>query len=282
MQDILQEWTLPVPLTLAVILTTIVYLRGAVLLRRTRPGFGWGRVASFCAGMLVLWLALASPLEELADTVLTAHMIEHLLLMSAVPPLVWLGWPAVPMLRGLPAVVRRPVVNPLLRARWLRPGLHGLEQPWVAWLLMNGTFLLWHVPAAYDFALEHEGWHDFEHVCFLATSLLFWWVLLRPWPAKPSPLGWGMLVYLVTADFVNTGLSAMLAFVGRPVYGYYLQHPSPLGMDPLTDQVVGASVMWVFGSVAFLLPAVMLGSKLLRGTPGGEAWEGAEGAVERL
>ena len=50
---------------------------------------------------------------------------------------------------------------------------------------MNVAYLAWHVPAAYDFALEHEHWHDFEHICFLATSLLFWGCLLRPWPLRP-------------------------------------------------------------------------------------------------
>lgn len=253
--ELVRDWHPPLPITLGCGLTLLVYLRGFLLLRRTRPEFSPWRVFSFALGLLVLWLALASPLEELADTVLTAHMVEHLLLMSAVPPLVWLGWPAVPLLRGLPAAVRRWTAVPLLRSRTVHAIARTVCKPWTAWLAMNATLLLWHIPAAYDFALKHEGVHDFEHICFLATSLLFWWVLLQPWPARQQPLGWLAPVYLVLADVVNTVLSAMLAFVGHPVYRFYLDHPNPLGLDPVDDQTLGASIMWVFGSLAFLLPA---------------------------
>ena len=263
--ELVSDWSPPLFLTLMCVLSIGLYLRGFVLVRRTRPSFSALRALSFCAGIVVLWLALASPLEELADTVLTAHMIEHLLLMSAVPPLVLIGWPTVPMLRGLPSPLRRVVVHPLLRSRLLRVTLHRLDSPLIAWLFMNATLLLWHLPRAYDFALEHEGWHDCEHLCFLVTSLGFWWILLRPWPSRPREASWGFVAYLLSADFINTGLSATLAFIGHPVYGYYLTHDNPFGMDPLTDQQLGASIMWVFGSLAFLLPALVLAAGMLNG-----------------
>ncbi len=266
--DLLNDWSLPIPLTVGCVLTLLLYLRGFTLLRRTRRTLSWWRAASFSAGIAVLWLALASPLEELADTVLTAHMIEHLLLMMAVPPLVLAGWPAVPLLRGIPSVPRR-LLHPLLRSRVIRAVAHNAVSPVVAWLAMNLTLLLWHVPAAYDFALDHEAWHDVEHLCFLAGSMLFWWVLLRPWPSRLPALGWGAMLYLISADFVNTALSAVLAFVGHPVYAYYLQHANPLGIAPLQDQVLGASIMWVFGSIAFLLPALVLTARMLSPHQGG-------------
>ncbi len=264
----MHDWHPPLAITLGCLLTLAIYLRGFVLLRRTRLGFEPWRAGSFTAGLFVLWTALASPLEELADTVLTAHMVEHLLLMAVVPPLVWLGWPAVPLLRGVPGPVRRWTLSPLLRSRGLRRVAHGVSSAPVTWLAMNATFLLWHVPAAYDFALVHEGWHDVEHVCFLVTSLLFWWVLLRPWPSQRKPLGWIAPLYLISADAINTVLSALLAFIGHPVYAYYLSHPNGLGLDPLTDQTLGASVMWVFGSIAFLVPAAASLVRLLQGEPG--------------
>jgi cytochrome c oxidase assembly factor CtaG len=246
------------------VLSILVYTRGFLLLRRTRPSFSWWRLTSFTVGLSVLWIALGSPLEELADTLLSAHMLEHLLLMSAVPPLLLVGWPAVPLLRGLPTGLRRSLLSPLLRSQALRSALGWLERPVIAWLLMNLTLLAWHIPAAYDFALEHEGWHVFEHVCFLSTSLLFWWVLLRPWPARVQSMGWGAPLYLISADIVNTALSATLAFIGHPVYAYYLQHENGWQLDPASDQTFGASLMWVLGSVAFLLPALVYSGRLLQ------------------
>jgi cytochrome c oxidase assembly factor CtaG len=131
---------------------------------------------------------------------------------------------------------------------------------------MNAIFLLWHIPAAYDFALEHEGWHDCEHICFLFASLLFWWCVLRPWPAARRPRDWDLILYLIGADLVNTALSAFLAFCNRPVYAYYVTHSNPFQIQPLPDQVLGAVVMWVFGSVAFLIPAAAIAYSLLQPT----------------
>jgi len=157
------------------------------------------------------------------------------------------------------------VLGPLLRAQWLRGFGRTLTAPLVAWLAMNLIFLGWHVPAAYDFALEHEGWHEFEHLCFLGSSILFWWPVVRPWPAHESREGWILLIYLVMADIVNTVLSAFLAFCDRPVYPYYLRVPNPFGINPLSDQRAGAVVMWVVGSAVFLIPAVTVVYRLLQG-----------------
>jgi putative membrane protein len=265
MLDIFKDWTVPVWLTLSIVVTAAIYLRGWKILRRTRPSQLNGlRLASFLGGLGVLWIAIASPMDGLGDALLSAHMVEHLLLMSFVPPLLLWGLPVVPLLRGTPAGLRRTLLNPLLRSSVLRRVGLFITQPLVAWLAMNLTFLGWHIPTAYDFALKHEAWHAAEHLCFLETSLLFWWCVLRPWPAVAYKQNWSVLLYLVTADVVNTLLSAFLAFCGRPVFGYYLDHPNPFNVAPLDDQILGASIMWVVGSIAFLLPAVFITFQLLQ------------------
>ncbi len=264
LQEILNDWTLPLPLTFSIAAFALVYLVGWLRIRRTRPQeFPLWRLYSFEFGMLVLWGSIGSPMDGLADALLSAHMVEHMLLMSVVPPLALLGAPVVPLLRGLPRWMLRGVAGPLLRLGWLRRAVSFLVRPVPAWLAMNITLLAWHVPAAYDFALENEHWHDFEHLCFLGTSLLFWWCLLRPWPAEKRRLGWMVLPYLISADFVNTALSAFLAFYGRPVYSYYMTHPNPFGVSLVQDQVLGAVIMWIFGSMAFLVPAVLITFTLL-------------------
>jgi putative membrane protein len=258
-QDIFADWSLPVWLTGAILFTAAIYLRGWLAIRKTRrEQFNDVRLASFLSGLAVLWLAIGSPMDGFADVLLSAHMVEHLLLMSIVPPLLLYGLPVVPLLRGLPDAVTRAVLGPVIRNRLLRKIGHWLLTPVVAWLVMNGTFLAWHVPAAYDFALEHENWHAFEHLCFLVSSLLFWWCIMRPWPAEQKLRNWGILLYLVAADIVNTLLSAFLAFCGRPVYAFYVTHPNPFQVAPAEDQVLGAAIMWVFGSIIFLVPAMLI------------------------
>ncbi len=263
-RDVFADWTLPIWLTLLILITAAIYLRGWVAIRKTRPEqFTDLRLASFFSGLAVLWLAIGSPMDGFADAILSAHMVEHLLLMTAVPPLVLYGLPVVPLLRGLPEPIRHWIVGPLLRVSALRRLGHLLVTPVVAWLLMNLVFLGWHVPAAYDFALEHENWHVVEHLCFLWTSILFWWCIIWPWPARAHQRNWGILIYLVGADVVNTMLSAFLAFCDRPVYRYYLDHPNPFQVSPVQDQVLGAAIMWVLGSLAFLAPVMIITLRLL-------------------
>jgi cytochrome c oxidase assembly factor CtaG len=262
--DVFKDWSIPVWLTLLLVVTGMIYLRGWLAIRGTRPlQFTAVRLGSFAAGLAILWLAIGSPMDGFADALLSAHMVEHLLLMSVVPPLLLYGRPVVPLLRGLPTWSTRHIVGPLLRLSPLRCLLHWLVKPVVAWFAMNLTFLAWHVPSAYDFALEHENWHAVEHLCFLGTSLLFWYCILLPWPAQARQRSWGILIFLVSADLVNTLLSAFLAFCNRPVYRYYIDHSNPFKIDPLDDQVLGAVIMWVLGSFAFLIPAMILTVRML-------------------
>ncbi len=262
--DIFKDWTLPLWLTLSIALTGAVYLRGWLAIRKTRPGqFTALRLASFLSGLAVLWLAIGSPMDGFADVMLSAHMVEHLLLMSVVPPLLLCGLPVVPLLRGLPAWFTRGIVGAPMRFMPLRHLGEWLVTPVVSWCAMNLSFLGWHIPRAYDFALEHESWHHVEHLCFLGTSLLFWYCVLRPWPARQERRNWGILLFLLSADAVNTVFSAFLAFCGRAVYRFYVNQPNSFHVSPLEDQVLGAVIMWVLGSMAFLIPAMLLTVRLL-------------------
>ena len=262
---IFADWRLPWGITLTVAAFAAIYLRGWIAIRKTRPEqFPPWRLFCFLSGLAVVWISIASPIDGFADVLLSAHMVEHLLLMSAVPPLIWSAAPVVPLLRGLPRSTVQVIVGPLIRWRTLRKLEHFFVQPVAAWLTFNLTFLLWHVPAAYNYALEHEHVHEFEHLCFLSSSLLFWYVLLEPWPARKGVMRWGLLAYLITSDLVNTALSAFLAFCDRNVYTFYEHQPNPFGVNLVADQTLGAVIMWVMGSMFFLVPAVMLTVRLLQ------------------
>ena len=263
-QSVLLDWNIPPLTTLALLITALVYVRGWLLIGRTRPEqFPEWRLGCFLGGLFTLFLAVASPLDTLDDRVLSAHMAQHFLFMSIAPPLLLLGAPQVPLLRGLPRIAIRRVLGPLLRMHWPRQVGHYLTNLKPAWLLMNLSYIGWHVPAAYELALRSEGWHNMEHACFFFTSILFWWPILRPWPTRRR-LHWMLLPYLLSADIVNTGLSAFLCFAGRPVYPSYTMQVNPLGLTPINDQAAAGAFMWVFGSIVFLIPAFGITMVLLR------------------
>jgi putative membrane protein len=262
--EILLDWEIPLWTTVALVLTAAIYLRGWILIQKTRPAcFPVWRLVCFLGGLFSLFLATASPLDTLDDTLLSAHMAQHFLFMSVAPPLLLLGVPPVPLLRGSPRIVIRLVFGPILRIHWLRQLGRFLTSLKPAWLAMNIAYIGWHVPVAYELALRSESWHNFEHACFFFTSILFWWPILRHWPGPHPKLSWMLLLYLLTADIVNTGLSAFLCFANRPIYPSYVTKTNPLGLTPLNDQVAAGAFMWVIGSIVFLIPAVFITLQIL-------------------
>jgi putative membrane protein len=258
------DWDIPLWVTCALVAASLVYVRGWLALRRTRPETVpvW-RLLSFLAGMIAIFVAVSSSLDTYSETLLFMHMAQHFVLMSVAPPLIVLGCPFVPMLRGLPRSILRGIIGPLLRSTVTHRARELFSQPPITWLAMNVTYVGWHVPKAYEFALASESWHNVEHFCFFATSVLFWWPILQPWPVRRRFNSWMIIPYLLTSDLVNTGLSAFLCFSGRLLYPSYALVERPFGPDALKDQIAAGAFMWVFGSVVFLIPAIYLTARFL-------------------
>ncbi len=257
-------WDVPWGVTAALAVTAVIYVRGWLQIRRTRPElFPLWRLTAFLAGLLAIFVAVASPLDTFSESLLFMHMAQHFVLMSIAPPLMVLGAPAVPMLRGLPRAAIRRVLRPLFATRVLHGMGEFLTRPKVAWIAMNAAYLGWHIPKAYEFALASENWHNFEHACFFFTSVMFWWPVIAPWPHRQRGSRWLLLPYLLGADLVNTGLSAFLCFSGRLLYPSYGAIPRLFGLSALNDQVAAGAFMWVMGSTVFLIPAMMITVQLL-------------------
>jgi cytochrome c oxidase assembly factor CtaG len=260
----LASWSVPFWATLGVLLAAILYIRGWRRLAYFRSTLlpRW-RLACFLAGLASFWLAIASPLDAFGNFLLTAHMIQHLLMMLVAPPLLLLGSPQNVLLRGLPRWAARDALGPFLSWPLLKRLGHLLTHPAFCWLAAAVALLAWHIPAAYDLALVSPGWHDFEHACLFGTSLLFWWPVVLPWPATPRWHRWAIPVYLLCADLVNTILAAVFSFSDRLLYPTYATVPRLFGISELSDQATAGAIMWVFGSFILLSAAVIVTVPLL-------------------
>ena len=263
---ILLAWSFPVVPAAGLVLAGALYLRGWRALQRTRAKeLPLWRAICFFAGLLSIWIALASPIDALDDFILSAHMIQHFILMSVAPPLLVLGAPIVPLLRGLPRALVRGL-RPLFAARWLHRTAHAVARPIVAWLAMNIAYLGWHIPPAFELTLHSEAWHNFEHLTFLFTSIAFWWIVIEPWPARArrsSSSRWMVIPYLLSADVVNTILSAVLTFSGKVLYPSYAAAERLFRYTPLQDQTLAGAEMWVLNSTVFLVPVAVIVFDLL-------------------
>lgn len=262
----LRSWPFDPWLLVALLVSAGIYSRGYFILQRRNPD-RWhaGRLAAFLGGLAVIYLALASPIEPFASLLLQVHMLQHLLLMMAAPPLLWLGMPLFPMLRGLPHSIRTVWIIPLLRSPALGFCFERLTHPVAALPLFVAATWFWHIPSVYDLALRSSGWHYLQHICFLGAALLFWYPVVRPYPARPRWSLWLLLPYLILADVQNTVLSALLTFSDRVLYPHYTQVPRLMGLSALDDQSAAGVLMWVPGSLVFLVPLFWIGIGILSG-----------------
>ncbi len=264
----LASWVIPWVPTLGICITVLLYLRGWYLLRCAGfPLIPPWRVWAFLSGMFALWVALASPMDVFNGWLLTAHMFQHMVLMMLAPPLILLGAPVIPLVRGLPVFAAREFAGPFLNWKPAQRLGRVLTQPVFALVLMGVVMLGWHVPALYELALRSSAWHQFEHVCFLVTALIFWWPIVEPWPSHAQWPRWAMVPYLLVADLLNTILSAALVFADHVLYPSYLDAPQVFGLNPQQDQAAAGALMWVLGSMAFIVPAVLVAVQCLARPP---------------
>jgi putative membrane protein len=263
-QVVLQSWSAPVAVDALLCLAVLFYARGwnHIRVARTRQFPIW-RLAAFLAGIMTVWIAIGSPLEAFDDLSLTIHMVQHLLLAAVAPPLLLLGAPELPLLRGLPRSLARGVVNPLLRLPLTKRFSHIVSNPAICWLVLTLALIGWHIPAVFELALRWDWLHKLEHATFLGAGLMFWWPVVQPWPSKPRWPEWAIPLYLFSATLPCDSLSGFLTFCDRVVYPSYISAPRVFGLSPLEDQECAAALMWVAVTIIFLVPAVLVTLKIL-------------------
>ena len=189
--------------------------------------------------VLVLFIALVSPVDTLAAVLLSSHMVQHLLITMVAPPLLLLGTP-------------RWLFRPLLRLPLALPAGRFLTNPLFTFAVFNLTFALWHAPAYYDAALRSDAVHILEHATMFVASALTWWPIFSPLdelPSLPAPL---QCLYLFFESIPPTILGALITFSGGVLYPTYARAPRVWGIAPLDDQQLGGLIMWIPGALIYL------------------------------
>ncbi len=220
----------------------------AIYLWKVKAG-PWRR-CSFVAGIVVMFLALESPLDALSDNYLfSAHMAQHLLLILIVPPLLLLGIP-------------RETARTWLKGPRIARAERLLGRPSLAWFAAIVVMTLWHLPVLYNFALAHEGVHIVQHLSFLVTATMFWWPVLHPVAESRLETGTAVL-YLFAAAAENSVLGIIITFMRVGYYPAYL-HPNDelgalslirngWGLSAAADQRLGGLLMWIPGCAVYFI-----------------------------
>src|SRR5512133_4189641 len=226
------------------------------------------RTALFIAGLAAIVAALDSPLDDLASKLQWAHMVQHVLLLVVAPPLLALARPWNRMWHGLPLGLRRRTARAVAQSPGLAPlrtAAGVLQDPVVAWLAFNVTFVAWHVPAAYDATLEHPFVHALQHAMFFGTALLFWTRVIDSPPWRSPLADTARAVYVGSAMIVSWLLAIVLALATAPLYAAYAAEASrPGGISALGDQQLAAGVLWVPGSIPFTIAIIFVAYRWLQ------------------
>jgi putative membrane protein len=251
------DWSLDGPVGAAFIALVVamgaLYLAAAARGRRLdRRGRRWPRrrTACFVGGLAVLVVDLYSGIGTGADSRLSVHMLEHMVMWVIVAPLLVAGAPVRMALFALPRVGRRRLGR-CLRSR----AVAVVTSPGGSVALFSAVLLVTHLPAVYGLALSNDYVHEAEHALYLLTAVLVWAPLLGVDPLPHRPGSGGQFVCMV-ACMVPMGMIALwLGVAASPVYGHYL---GLLGPAALHDQREAATVMWVGCLAAFAVPALRL------------------------
>jgi cytochrome c oxidase assembly factor CtaG len=268
---IVSHWSFDLPVWIGVALVVLLYVRGSIYSRKRGIGARtlrpWRGVVLACS-LLLLIVALQSPVDYWSDDLIWVHMVQHELLAVVVAPLAVLSEPWWPMWRGVPLGVRRGVLRWAMRNRWPRRIGGGvmrfLGNPVAAWTLFVGNFYMWHLPQVYDFALEHELVHNSEHLLMLGTATLFWMQVL---PSTTFHLRLGpfkRILYFYSTRLAFMPLTAAFAFSQTPLYPFYAHEARPAGMiSAIVDQAAASGVMdltetFIFFSITIVLIGLWL------------------------
>jgi cytochrome c oxidase assembly factor CtaG len=237
----------------AVALPIAAYVFGlSRLWRAAGPGrvVGVGEARTFGIGMTIMAVALVSPLAGAADRDLSAHMVQHVLLIGVVAPLVALGAPFPTYLWVLPARARGQAITTWRRAIATIGGAR-----WTTWLAAAlvvhvAVMVGWHVPVLYDAAVDNGVVHGTEHLSFVVTSVVFWWVAMGA--GRRAAWGAGVMAAFL-ASLSGIALGAAMTFATRPWYRVY-----GTGLHALREQQIAGVAMWAFGGIAALASAMFV------------------------
>jgi putative membrane protein len=283
MSYLTNHWAFDPFVIIALVLVAWHEIGLARLARRSRPErTRQRRLRSLCfyAGLLVLLISVASPIDYWADDYFFVHMIQHLLLMFAVPTLIVAGAPWQPMLDALPGRLGRGATREVMRAGWSRPlrALGGAAlRPWAAVALFSATMVAWHTPALFDLAERNQAVHIWlNHGSFLVVGVLFWLQFIPSPPFRIRMSRFSQAAALVLTNAIMWIQAMSLSIFSQTSWYSVYDHIRGISLPPFADQQIGAGILWVCGDF-WAIPALII---VIRGMI---AQEGSVGsAVDRI
>ena len=251
---LVSHWQTAPPLDVGVAAVGVLYLWGT---RRVRSRWALRRTGSFLFGLGAIVVALQSGLGTYDDVLLSAHMVQHVILLLVAPLLLLWGRPVMLALRAVARPGRTGLARAVLRLRFLGHWGVGLAIFYV-------VVIVPHIPVIYDATLRHPLLHEAEHLAFLAGGLIFLWPLFGSPSGRGAPNSVGSLCYVIASMPSCAVVGAYLNRATTAVYAPYATAGRVLGISAVSDQAHAGAIMWVGAHLILTAVALwVLGSRLL-------------------
>lgn len=275
---LLTSWDIRLIVVIGLTIPGLLYIRGWRYLRtvsrssvegsRTNPRSalvaGWKPFA-YLGGLAVIGLALMSPVDVLGGQLFFMHMIQHLLVIMIAVPLMLISNPFPVLMWGLPRSPRLRVSGLLSGPSRFRRVVTRLTSPGIVWLLFFTILVGWHDPNLYNLALRSTFAHDIQHLTFFFASMLFWWHVTGAAPRFHRTLTtFQRLAYVLAIVPANMILGVVISFATEPIYTYYTTVPRLWGLSVVEDQTLSGIIMWIPGSMMYILVALILVSRIVQ------------------
>jgi cytochrome c oxidase assembly factor CtaG len=258
------HWSFDPFLIIAIVLVGWHEIGLARLARRSRPERTRERRLRslwFYGGLVMLLIAVESPVDYWAGDYFFVHMVQHLLLMFAAPTLIVAGAPWQPLLDGLPGRTGRSATAEVLRGAWSRPlraAAGWLLRPWVAVTAFTAVMLLWHVPALFDLAENSQAVHIWlMHASFFLVGVLFWLQFIPSPPFRMRMPPVSQAVAIVATNVIMWIMAMSMSFLTQVSWYPVYNHIPGVTLPPFADQQIGAGILWVCGDF-WAIPALIV------------------------
>jgi putative membrane protein len=255
------SWSIDPVFALAMVAVVVIYVRmyRRASQRAAKPP-GAGHWVPYGFGVLVLIIALCSPLDAIGDRwLLSAHMMQHVLLSDIAPALLILG------LRSpiLPLGLSRPALLAVAPGRRTGRVLARLTSPWVAIPLWMIATWVWAIPAVFDFAAQHSGVHAFEHATLFYTGMALWWLIIDPLPHARRHANGSRLALLGFTRLASAVVCLPLAWLSHTQYPLYADAPRAYNISAITDQHLAGGSMCLIEFLVFGIAFVVVFMNML-------------------